>query len=160
MNSINKSINNSISNAKKDFKNLDNIEIFVIVLFILNVIGFYNNYNNFDAIVFMCIMAILIYLFSNNIFYSLLISIICANLFISLNVFKNLRREGLLEGKEQPEKSTSEKESTSDKVFDGKDGLEKLIAKNSEPDSKSAPEHDSNSDSDSDSDSDSGSDSD
>ena len=52
----------------------------------------------------MSIIAVLIYLFSNNIFYSLLISIICANLFISLDVFKKLRSEGFKEGKDKEKK--------------------------------------------------------
>ena len=81
--SLKKLYNNSINNIHKN----DSLTNFIIFLTVILCIGYLSK-KNYEAIIFLLICSVFLFLLCKNINYSLGISIILTNLFISFNFFK------------------------------------------------------------------------
>tara|TARA_B100000941_G_C28134865_1_gene364791 strand:- start:13 stop:438 length:426 start_codon:yes stop_codon:yes gene_type:complete len=73
-------------NFKNIYKN-DNLTNFIIFLTIILIIGYLAD-KNYEAIIFLFISSVFLFLLCKNINYSIGISILLTNLFISFNFFK------------------------------------------------------------------------
>lgn len=120
------SVRNSLKTSRKSLSlvknNLMKNDIFTNMLLFI-VIALTISYlvnKNYDAIIFLYVVSIVIFYISKNVFYSLLISIILTNLFLSLGYFYinknvNKNKEGLINNKKDKKHQKKDKKDKKEK---------------------------------------------
>ena len=119
------SVRNSLKTSRKSLSlvknNLMKNDMFTnMLLFIIIALTIsYLVNKNYDAIIFLYVISIVIFYMSKNVFYSLLISIILTNLFLSLGYFyvnnPEKNKEGLINIKKDKKHQKKDKKDKKDK---------------------------------------------
>ena len=119
------SVRNSLKTSRKSLSlvknNLMKNDMFTnMLLFIIIALTIsYLVNKNYDAIIFLYVVSIVIFYMSKNVFYSLLISIILTNLFLSLGYFyvnnPEKNKEGLINIKKDKKHQKKDKKDKKDK---------------------------------------------